>query len=111
MEIHRTAFLSQPLSGPEQSEPRVLNDSEIAESLWLMPSKDTTDVAVGNEEDVVEPSQLVPLIDPINLDIRREREFLGENSDDEDTVGFFFFFLQDQGSLLALIPENESGIA
>ncbi|VDM25475.1 unnamed protein product [Toxocara canis] len=39
---------------PEPSEPRVLSDSEIAESLWLMPSRDTADVAVGNDEDTVD---------------------------------------------------------
>uniref|UniRef100_A0A0N5B147 ANK_REP_REGION domain-containing protein n=1 Tax=Syphacia muris TaxID=451379 RepID=A0A0N5B147_9BILA len=32
-------------------EPRVLSDSEIAESLWLMPSKDTAEAAVGNDDD------------------------------------------------------------
>ncbi|VDD97030.1 unnamed protein product [Enterobius vermicularis] len=36
---------------PDHTEPRVLSDSEIAESLWLMPSKDTVETAVGNDDD------------------------------------------------------------
>ncbi|VDK42984.1 unnamed protein product [Anisakis simplex] len=47
------AVATQTEFEPEPSEPRVLNDSEIAESLWLMPCRDTTDVAVGNDDDIV----------------------------------------------------------
>lgn len=54
MKIIHTAGKKLTFLEPEPSEPRVLSDSEIAESLWLMPSRDTTDVAVGNDEDTVD---------------------------------------------------------
>lgn len=37
-----------------------MNDTEIAESLWLMPQRATSDIAVGNDDDVVHPSELLP---------------------------------------------------
>uniref|UniRef100_F1KS99 KN motif and ankyrin repeat domain-containing protein 1 n=1 Tax=Ascaris suum TaxID=6253 RepID=F1KS99_ASCSU len=80
---------------PEPSEPRVLSDSEIAESLWLMPSRDTTDVAVGNDEDTV---------DDMSKENRRyvartvfEHSLIqsSTDADDEDKVSFIGETLSD----------------
>ncbi|EFO19686.2 VAB-19 protein [Loa loa] len=63
---------------PEQSEPRIIDDTEIAESLWLIPPRDRKDVAVGNEDDVIEvyeTSDSITLCRELMLD-----------SDDDDTI-------------------------
>ncbi len=43
----------------EHVQPRVLNDSEIADSLWLMPSRDTVDIAVGPDEPITDTANTV----------------------------------------------------
>ncbi|KAM3718968.1 KN motif and ankyrin repeat domain-containing protein [Dirofilaria immitis] len=66
---------------PEQNEPRIIDDTEIAESLWLIQSRDRKDVAVGNEDDVIEELKITSA--PDNNKLQRE---LIADSDDDDTI-------------------------
>ncbi|VIO93835.1 Uncharacterized protein BM_BM5928 [Brugia malayi] len=64
----------------EQSEPRVIDDREIAESLWLIPSRDRKDVAVGNEDDVIEVHEIPP---PAPDGINHQKEMMLDSDDDD----------------------------
>ncbi|OZC07090.1 hypothetical protein X798_05895, partial [Onchocerca flexuosa] len=65
---------------PEQNEPRIINDTEIAESLWLIPSRNRKDVAVGNDDDVIEELEITSAPDNSKL----QKEVLPD-SDEDDT--------------------------
>uniref|UniRef100_A0A915Q863 ANK_REP_REGION domain-containing protein n=1 Tax=Setaria digitata TaxID=48799 RepID=A0A915Q863_9BILA len=67
----------------EQSEPRIINDTEIAESLWLIPSRDRKDAAVGNEDDIIE---VLDITSESHDNKKNLREELRSDSDDEDTI-------------------------
>ncbi|CAG9534883.1 unnamed protein product [Cercopithifilaria johnstoni] len=66
---------------PEQSEPRIIDDTEISESLWLIPPRNRKDVAVGNEDDVVELLEVPEEPDKVKL-----QEEIILDSDDDDTI-------------------------
>ncbi|KAL3994910.1 Ankyrin repeats (3 copies) family protein [Acanthocheilonema viteae] len=82
---------------PEQNEPRIIDDMEIAESLWLIPPKDRKDVAVGNEDDVIEVFKIPPTpdtempptsdnkISPEDDKIKLQKGMILD-SDDDDTI-------------------------
>uniref|UniRef100_A0A1I8EZ70 ANK_REP_REGION domain-containing protein n=1 Tax=Wuchereria bancrofti TaxID=6293 RepID=A0A1I8EZ70_WUCBA len=63
----------------EQSEPRIIDDREIAESLWLIPPRDRKDVAVGNEDDVIEVHEIPQAPDGIN----HQKEMVLDSDDDD----------------------------
>ncbi|VDK67147.1 unnamed protein product [Litomosoides sigmodontis] len=77
---------------PEQNGPRIIDDAEISESLWLIPLRDKKDVAVGNEDDVVEVPELPTTPDTIKL----EEEVILE-SDNDDTICVVEETLSDPG--------------
>ncbi|VDM95972.1 unnamed protein product, partial [Onchocerca ochengi] len=71
---------------PEQSEPRIINDTEIAESLWLIPSRNRKDVAVSTEDDVIEELEIASA--PDNNKLQSEICVVEEALSDPDDVDF-----------------------
>lgn len=69
----------------EGSEPRMIDDREITESLWLIPPRDRKDVAVGNEDDVIQRHEISP---ESSISTKLERKSTLD-SDDDDTVRLF----------------------
>uniref|UniRef100_A0A0R3RU07 ANK_REP_REGION domain-containing protein n=1 Tax=Elaeophora elaphi TaxID=1147741 RepID=A0A0R3RU07_9BILA len=82
---------------PEQSQPRIIDDTEIAESLWLIPPRDRKDVAVGNEDDVIEALEIPSTpdgdihsapdddISSAPDEVKLQKEVIVD-SDDDDTI-------------------------
>ncbi|VDN01851.1 unnamed protein product [Thelazia callipaeda] len=100
--VYGNTVASQTEFEPEQSEPRILNDTEIAESLWLLPTKERKDVAVGNE-DVIENLMLNDVISQnlqhqvLLLDIDEDEVCVMEESlSDPEAVDFESFHSEEK---------------